>query len=271
MPASTSGSAENERLTMTSPTSLRQAPALLVMLSLAVLGVTSAASAAPMFTFKTKALPIPGFPGTGDILGAGAIIELEAKITGTEYGGFPPPLTGVKYFAPAGAKLHPRGFVTCSPVVIEESGPGPCPKQSIAGPKGFGVGVVSFGNERVEEKASVQPFFAPGGNLEFFVDGTTPVSLEILASGHVVNFAPPFGLEVIGEVPLIESVPGAPDASFEQGTVEVGAAYRQGRKTISYVTVPKKCPRGGLPVKVELSFLGGATAEAAYKMPCPKK
>jgi hypothetical protein len=34
--------------------------------------------------------------------------------------------------------------------------------------------------------------------------------------------------------------------------------------------VPKQCPQGGWPVKVELSFLGGAITEASYKMPCPK-
>jgi len=241
------------------------------MLGLAVLSLTATAVAAPTFTFKTKALPIPGFPGTGDILGAGAAIQFEGTISGTEYGGFPPPLIGVKYYAPAGAKLHPQGFATCAPSTIEKEGPGPCPKTSIAGPKGSAGGVVSFGSERVHETVSVQPFFAPGGNLEFFVDGTTPVSLEILATGHVVGSSPPFGLEVVGEVPLIETVPGALDASAEEGTIKVGAAYRQGKKTISYVTIPKKCPKGGWPVKVELSFLGGATAEASYKMPCPKK
>ncbi len=243
----------------------------LAMLGLAVLSLTATAVAAPTFTFKTKALPIPGFPGTGDILGAGAAIQFEGTISGTEYGGFPPPLIGVKYYAPAGAKLHPQGFATCAPSTIEKEGPGPCPKTSIAGPKGSAGGVVSFGSERVHETVSVQPFFAPGGNLEFFVDGTTPVSLEILATGHVVGSSPPFGLEVVGEVPLIETVPGALDASAEEGTIKVGAAYRQGKKTISYVTIPKKCPKGGWPVKVELSFLGGATAEASYKMPCPKK
>jgi len=243
----------------------------LAMLGLAVLSLTATAVAAPTFTFKTKALPIPGFPGTGDILGAGAAIQFEGTISGTEYGGFPPPLIGVKYYAPAGAKLHPQGFATCAPSTIEKEGPGPCPKTSIAGPKGSAGGVVSFGSERVHETVSVQPFFAPGGNLEFFVDGTTPVSLEILATGHVVGSSPPFGLEVVGEVPLIETVPGALDASAEEGTIKVGAAYRQGKKTISYVTIPKKCPQGGWPVKVELSFLGGAIAEASYKMPCPKK
>ena len=130
---------------------------------------------------------------------------------------------------------------------------------------------MSFGSERVEETASVQPFFASGGNLEFFVDGTTPVSIEILAMGHVVSSSPPFGLEVIGEVPLIETVPGALDASFEESPITTGAAYRQGKKTISYVTIPKCCPHGGWPVKVQLSFFCGATAEASYTMPCPRR
>jgi len=244
---------------------------ILVALSLVALGVCAGASAAPTFTLRTKALPIPGFPGTGDFLGAGAIIEVEGKISGTEYGGFAPPVTGIRYYAPAGAKLHPQGFTTCAPAIIEQSGPQKCPKKSAAGPKGSGVGVVSFGGERVQETASVQPFFAPGGNLEFFVQGTTPVVVEILATGYVTSSPPPFGIEVVGNLPLIETVPGALDASLKEGTVKVGGAYRRGKKTVSYVTIPKTCPKGGWPVKVELSFLGGATAEASYVMPCPKR
>jgi hypothetical protein len=250
--------------------SLRRMSTTLTMLAMLGLSLSASATATPTFTFKTKALPIPGFPHTGDIFGAGAVIQVEGAISGTEYGGFPPPLTGVKYYAPAGARLHPQGFATCAPSVIETSGPAPCPKTSVAGSKGYFSGVVSFGAERVHETASVQPFFAPGGNLEFFADGVTPVSIEILATGHVVSSAPPFGLEVVGEVPLIETVPGALDASLQEGAVTVGAAYRQGKRVISYVTVPKTCPQGSWPVKVELSFLGGETAESTYKMPCPK-
>ncbi|HEY7830477.1 MAG TPA: hypothetical protein VIC06_07940 [Solirubrobacteraceae bacterium] len=250
---------------------LRRMSAGLAVIGLAALGLAIPASAAPTFTFKTAALPIPGFPGTGDSLGAGAVIQVEGQISGTEYGGYPPPLTGIRYFAPAGAKLHPQGFASCAPTAIESNGPESCPKKSIAGPKGSGTGVVSFGAERVQETASVQPFFAPGGGLELFLDGSTPVSLEILAAGQVVKSSPPFSLEFIGSVPLIETVPGALDASILKGTVRIGAAYRQGKQTISYVTVPKKCTKGGWPVKVELSFLGGATVEASYKMPCPRK
>jgi hypothetical protein len=35
--------------------------------------------------------------------------------------------------------------------------------------------------------------------------------------------------------------------------------------------VPKKCPKGGFPLKAVMSFLGGSTAEATYSAPCPKK
>jgi hypothetical protein len=251
---------------------LRKSSTRLTVIGLVLLGLPSAAPAAPTITsLKLEAMPIPGFPGTGNFLGAGAAIEGKAKISGTEYGGFPAPLIGINFYAPAGAKLHPRGFATCSPRVIEQSGPARCPKRSVAGPVGHAVGVVSFGGERVPETASVQPFFAPDDKLVVFVDGTTPALLEILATGHVVGSAPPFGVEFVGEVPLIETVPEAPDASFEEGTVAIGAAYKQGKKTVSYITLPKSCPKHGWLTKAEFHFLGGATAEASYPMPCPKR
>jgi hypothetical protein len=256
---------------MTIAITLRRTSICLAALGLAVLGLSAAAAAAPTITFRTTALPIPGFPGTGDFLGAGAVIQGEGTVSGTEYGGFPPPLTEIRFYAPAGAKLDLQGFATCAPSVLEKSGPESCPKSSLAGPRGSVTGVVSFGGERVEERASLQPFFAPGDSLAFFVDGTTPVSLEVLATAHFTTATPPFGLELTGAVLLIETVPGAPDASFESGVIRVGAAHRRGRKTISYITLPKQCPKGGLPVKVEASFLGGAVADTAYKMPCPRR
>jgi hypothetical protein len=256
---------------MTTAICIRRASICLAALGLAVLGLAATAAATPTLTFQVRALPIPGFPGTGDILGAGAVIQAKGTVSGTEYGGFPPPVTEIKFYAPAGSKVHPQGFATCAPSVIEASGTKPCPKQSIAGPKGSATGVVSFGTERVLETASVQPFFAPGGDLEFFVEGKTPVSLEILAVGHVVDASSPFGLEFFGEVPLIETVPGALDASFEEGVVSFGAAYRHGKKAISYVTLPKRCPQGGFPAKVEVSFLGGATAQVTDQIPCPRR
>jgi hypothetical protein len=257
---------------------MRRTSACLAVLGLAAFVLPAAAMAAPKITLKAKAVPIPGYKHTGNILGAGAALQAEFTISGTEYGGFPAPLIGVKFYGPASARLHPQGFATCAPTVIEQRGPGPCPKKSHAGPKGSASGVVSFGTERVHETVSVQPFFAPGGNLEFFVDGTTPVSIEILSTGHVVSSSPPFGPTVLAQVPLVESVPGALDASTERINVTTGAAYKKGKKTYYYITVPKKCPKGGFPLKAVMEFGSvsnphelGETAEASYKAPCPKR
>jgi hypothetical protein len=250
---------------------MRRASTCLALLGLAVLGLSATASAAPTITMQAEAVPIPGFPGTGNILGAGAALQTKFTISGTEYGGFPPPLIGVKFYGPAGAKLTTAGFPTCTLATLEQSGPSKCPKGSQAGPKGSATGVVSFGTERVSETLSVQPFFSPGGVISFFADGTTPVSIELVSKGKVITSSPPYGPTVEAEVPLVETVPGALDGSAKEISVKVGAAYKKGKKVTSYITVPKKCPGGGFPLKVVMSFLGGATAEATAKEPCPKK
>jgi hypothetical protein len=237
---------------------------------LASLALAPVAAGAPTATLKVSAIPIPGFPGTGDILGAGAEVEVAMTISGTEYGGFPSPLTGLSFYAPAGVGVHTAGFPICEPSVLEAIGPVGCPKKSIAGPPGVGLGVVAFGGERGPESVSIQNFFAAKG-LNFYVEGKTPSSFQILEKAHWIPAAPPFGKAVLVEVPLVETVPNGPDASVLSFKVKVGAAYKRGKKTVSYITQPKTCPAGGFPVKVELKFLSGEATTVADKVPCPKR
>jgi hypothetical protein len=253
---------------------------ILACLAVAALGLPAAALAAPKVTVKAKVLPVPinpasakskSYPKTGNILGAGASVETKFTISGTEYGGFPLPLTGVVVYLPAGTKLHPQGFATCSNAILETHEVQKCPRRSIASPKGEVLGVVSFGSTRVQEKASVQAFFAPGNKLAFFTEGTSPALIEILSTGSFSTASKPFGPKLNAVVPLVETVPGAPYASVLSIRIKVGAAFIQGKKLISYGTVPKKCPKGGFPAKTELKFLGGETSTASIKVPCPKK
>src|SRR5690242_17084414 len=74
---------------------MRRASICVAVLGLAVLGLTGTASAAPTVTLKAEAIPIKGFPHTGNIYGAGAAVKAVINISGKEYGGFPPPLIGV--------------------------------------------------------------------------------------------------------------------------------------------------------------------------------
>lgn len=253
---------------------MRRASTCLAVIGLALLALPGVASAAPTVNIKVKVVPIPGFKGTGYILGAGAAEQFEFTIAGTEYGGFPPPLIGVNVFLAKGIKLEPKAFPTCPVTSLEKTGS--CPKASKAGPLGHALGVVSFGTERVPEELEVQPYFGPGGTLEFYAAGHSPTVIELISKGHFVPASGIFGEESITEVPLVETVPGAPDGSTERISVMVGAAIKKHGKPVYYGTVPKKCPKGGFPFKAELMFapLGGLapqTVPVEYKVPCPKK
>ena len=106
---------------------MRRASSCLAVAGLAVLALAlpGAASAAPTVQFKAAAVPIAGFPHTGNIKGAGAAFESEFKISGTEYGGFPPPLIHVNVFLPAGVKLHTIGLPDLPALDARTVGQGP--------------------------------------------------------------------------------------------------------------------------------------------------
>jgi hypothetical protein len=253
----------------------RRAIASAVVFGIVVLGLPVTATAAPTVTFKARAVPIPGFRGTGNILGAGAALQVQYTIAGTEYGGFPPPLIGVNFYTPAGTKLHARGFATCSPSALQNMGPSACPRRSRVTLSGTALGVVSFGQERVQERASIQAFFAPGGRLQFYTQGSSPVSLEFLSPSHVVGSGRSYAQKFVTSVPLIETVPGAPDASALSISLKIGAAFRRGRKVTYYGRVPKRCPKGGFRLKSELLFAGVGglapqTVSVTYRAPCPR-
>jgi hypothetical protein len=278
---------------------MRRASTCLAVLSLGILSLPGAASAAPTVTFKLTAIPIPGYPHTGNILGAGAAGLFEFTIKGTEYDeGHPAPLIGVKVTFPSGTKIHPQGFKACTKASLEKLGEkaigtASCPKQSLLtfpesapqpespstflSKESYARGVVRFGKEVAEEKSRVDGFFAPGGGLYFFSKGVTPASFEIISPGTVTVGGSP---ATNTTVPLVETVPGAADASVEKIVVYAGAAYKKGGKTVYYATAPKKCPKGGFPVKAELTFANpealpapvpGAKVEVDYKAPCPRK
>jgi hypothetical protein len=164
--------------------------------------------------------------------------------------------------------------------MLEPSGRGPkgCPKGSSAGPGGKVYGVVAFGTSIVPETATIEAFFAPGGGLEFFVFGHTPVLLEIPGRARLIPQGPPgFGPEFTGPVPLVETVPGAQDASVEKIDVTLGTAIRKHGKTYYYGRVPKHCPSGGFRVKSEFTFAENGnpatpvTVTVPFVAKCPRK
>lgn len=244
---------------------------ILILAALGVLGLPSAAAAAPTVKLLARAVPIPGFPHTGNILGAGAALEAKFTIRGTEgIGGVPSPLTHVNFYLPKGTEINSHGFVTCPPATLENVGPRGCPNRSQASPVGSANVAQKIGSETVREKATLQAFFAPHGGLQFYTNAESPISAQLIAAnGRYVSSRSPYGPELISEVKLITTLPEAPPVSTEAVNIKVGAAYKRGRRTVYYGTMPRKCPRGGFPLKAELTFQTGETVTVTAKAPCP--
>lgn len=272
---------------------MRRASTWLVLCGLAVMGLPAVASAAPKVTIKARAVPIPKnltkkngptWPHTGNILGAPAAVEATFTIKGTEYFGFPAPLREVVVYLPKGTKLHPQGFKTCNQAYLEHKEPEKCSKATLASPPGEVRGEVQFGKEEpVKETVKVQGYFLPKKGIGFWIEGQKPVQIEAAATGKIVPAGGQFSLKEAVKAPLIVPVSGSHAASSEYINVKVGAARKQGKKLISYGTMPKTCPKGGFPVKAELTFgvqegegEGAAgsspmeTVTVTTKAPCPK-
>lgn len=232
-----------------------------------------------MVSVTGEAVAIPGFPHTGNMLGAGAAVHAQVRISGSEYVGSPPPLIGITVDLPVGVRLDPQAFPKCPfAVIVEEREPRKCPGGSSAGPPGRAEGVVEFGGERVPETTQILSFYAPGGGLEFLVVGHTPAVLEVPVTSRLqaAGSAPGFGPTFTGEVPLIETVPGAAYASAESIDITLGTAIRKRGRTYYYGRVPRNCPRGGFRVRSEFVFAEeGEVAKpervvVAFRAPCPR-
>jgi hypothetical protein len=252
----------------------------LLGLAVAVAGVLAispaVASAAPNVTLKAVPVPLKGVPGSGDILGAPAAVEFEMTIRGTEVtNDAPSQIRAVNVWAPKGVKLTTTGFVTCTLSTLELKGPneseGGCPKKSQASSLGSVEASDTIGGDPIKEKGTVQAFFAPKGELIFYANAPSPISAQVYVGGTIHPSSGLYAYEFETEVPLVESVPGAAAVSTEAIDIKVGSSYKKHGKTVSYITLPNKCPKGGFPLKAELKFESGETVISEYKAPCPKK
>jgi hypothetical protein len=259
-----------------------RSPAVLLAILVGLALTAAQAAAKPTLRFGAAAVPVPGYPETGDIYGAGAAVKVEYLISGNEYERSPAPMTGLTLGLPSGVKLDNKGWPTCPQLVLEPTGAGPehCPPGSRAGPVGLAQAFVTLGAERVKEEATVESFNAPGGALEFFMRGHSPVALEILSTGHYrhLSGAAEFGPELAAEIPLVESLPGAPYASVESVNVTTGSARgpKSANKATYYLRLPRTCPAQGwlFTGSVTLAGIAGLprqTLTASSRAPCPSR
>jgi hypothetical protein len=200
-------------------------------------------------------------------------------------GQVPPALTAVSLSYPEslGIAFSRLGLVTCTTTQLEASGVAGCQEDSIMG-FGEATAEISLGSDVVGEPVPLTILRAPDeeGHIALLFDavGSTPLNTSAIFPGALLPASPPFGGQVSINVPLIPSVPGAPDVSIVRLHATLGPSGviyfkpLEGR-TIVYqppgILLPDTCPKGGFPFAAQFSFVGGAHASARTTEACPAR
>jgi hypothetical protein len=238
-------------------------------------GLPGIASAAQTARLDVKLTP--------ERLGAGTTIIFGFQINGGN-GKVPSPLTEIDLSYPAnlGVGTSGLGFDTCPQAKLEAQGPEGCPADSRMG-YGSALVEVPFGPLVIRETATIRAFSAPVTNgrlaLLFYASGESPIYAQLVFPAVIENAQAPFGGSLNTTLPLVPSVPEAPDAAVVRLRATIGPLnltyYEKVRgRSVGYqprgIVLPRTCPRGGFPFSASFSFQDGAHARATATVPCPK-
>lgn len=236
----------------------------------------ASAPAAPSATLHASFTP--------ERLGRRTTLSFGFRIRG-EAGQVPPALTeaGLRYPNDLGIALSGLGLATCTEATLQAVGPAGCSADSIMG-HGTALAEIALGSGNVQESAPLTILRASDQEghiaLLFNADGVTPLAAGVVFPGVLLPAPTPFGGLLSIGVPLIPSIPGAPDVALVQLRSTLGPSkiiyYEQvGGRTLAYqppgILLPNSCPRGGFPFAAEFSFIDGSHASAVASVPCPRQ
>jgi hypothetical protein len=232
--------------------------------------LVTAAWAAPTVTVHANMAP--------DALDASTNISATAQLATVAAG---EAITKVAFYAPAGLSEDLSAIGTCAATKLEMFGPSGCPADSRAG---FGGGLVreQLGDEVIHERFTIDIFLASPkrGHLSFlaYALATSPVSVELILKARQIPAPKPYGLGFSVEVPSLLTLPGASNPSIESAFVTLGSpdvAYYKtinGKRTLVHIrglVAPARCPSGGFPLQVAITYATSATTTSQTAIPCP--
>lgn len=221
-------------------------------------------------------------------LGAPTTISLAFAITSV-----PPdsqtPLRSVSLQLPSemGIATSGLGLENCLVSRLEALGPRGCPTDSLMG-RGTATAEIPIADEVIAESARVELFSAPvrSGRLALLVyaSAESPVFAQLVFPAVVVPAASPYSEGIETSVPLVPSLPGAPDVAVTRFQMALGTTSRgigrfvyyrpiHGRRTPyapSGLLLPPRCPKGGFPFAAHFAFEDGTTASAYTSVACPR-
>lgn len=217
-------------------------------------------------------------------LGQGTTVEFGFRIARIG-GGVPSPVTRIELRYPKhlGIIASGLGLASCTRTLLEALGGEGCPSRSLMG-YGTATAEVEVGGEVLHELATTAIFMAPLAegniNLQFFVNGGTPLSAQLIFPGLLLPATGPYGGNLAITVPLLESFPEGPYVSLVKlrstiGPLGVTYYKRIHGKFVPYqpsgIFLPSTCPRRGFPFAVAFEFTDGTRTTSRASVRCPRR
>lgn len=214
-------------------------------------------------------------------LGASTTLKLALDIgVAGASDGLPSPVTRFEMRIPANLELigSKLGLSICHPATLLASGSEGCPADARLG-LGSARIKVPVGPEPITESASIVAEMGPPVGEEIgvllYAEAGSPVAAQLIFPGVLFGGQ---SQSLSTAVPLIPSLPGAPDISMVSMKLSLGPEGLTYFKTVHGKTVgyrpegialPTRCPHGGFHFASELAFVDGTTASASSVVPCP--
>jgi hypothetical protein len=212
-------------------------------------------------------------------IGASTTISFSFQISAPNHA-LPPALTLLDVRLPSGMGVDTSGLATCKRSALLAHGPGGCRSSSQVG-SGSVLVEVPLGNIIRPETAALTVFNAPRQHahttLLFYAVGRLPIATQLIFPGVIVPG--PLGQTIEASIPLIPTLPEAPDAAIVAMSSTLGTrqltyyrtvGHRHVRFTPKGATVPAHCPTGGFPFSAKFGFNDASSTTAATTVPCPR-
>jgi hypothetical protein len=260
---------------MRAPHAVRPITGLLATLTL-IASIPSTVLATPHATLKVKFTPYR--------LGHDTTIGFGFHLT-TPPDTVPPPLTYIDLSYPAGLgfALSELGIATCSTTTLEAYGPASCPQNSLMG-YGKALAAIPLGPTILNETAQIT--IVRTTTLEehiallVFAEGETPINAQLVFPGLLLPAAKPYSGRLAIGIPLVPSLPEAPDVAVVQFHTTIGPLRLHYQEhvhghTVTFtpkgIPLPAKCPHGGFRFAATFTFLDTTSAYAHTTVPCPHR
>ncbi len=196
-------------------------------------------------------------------------------------GGLPAPVTRFDMQIPADLELigSSLGLAICKPAALLENGSEGCSPNARLGYGSAEINV-PLGPEPVPESAAIEAEMGPPVGEEIgvllYAEAGSPVAAQLIFPGVLFEGGAGQGLDT--SLPLIPTLPGAPDVSMVSMNLSLGPEHLTyyetlHGKTIAYrpqgISLPAKCPHKGFRFMSNIAFQDGTTVTASNTVPCP--